>query len=184
MRIAAVRVRELEGTVARIEQQVTDAARTAEEAQQRLARATDELDNLRNRHHTAALAVANHEKDLERTRERVKALGEAHEGRVSERSELLAELESLTAERARLDQSLTAARQARVTSQRALDALALRLGSASRDLQRLETSATERRVEHSGRAEQRDRVKGGHERAAAAIAETVQWIERRARGRP
>ena len=32
------------------------------------------VDNLRNRHHTAALAVANHEKDLERTNERMKAL--------------------------------------------------------------------------------------------------------------
>jgi chromosome segregation protein len=172
-------VRELEVTVARIEQEVADAQRDASQAQERLAVAADELDNLRNRHHTAALAVANHEKDLERTRERVKALGEAHEGRVSERSELLSEVESLNSERGRLDQSLTASRAARVTRQRALDALALRLGSAARDLQRLETSATERRVEHAGRAEQRDRVKGGHERAQAAIAETVQWIERR-----
>ena len=49
----------------------------------------------------AALAVANHEKDLERSRERVKALGEAHEGRVVERSEILAESEALTEERER-----------------------------------------------------------------------------------
>jgi len=49
----------------------------------------------RNRHHTAALAVANHEKDLERTRERVKATLEAQEGRVTERSECLSEVESL-----------------------------------------------------------------------------------------
>jgi chromosome segregation protein len=178
--LARVReVRELEVTVGQIEQQVADAQRQATQAQEHLAQATDELDNLRNRHHTAALAVANHEKDLERTRERVKALGEAHEGRVSERSELLSELESLGSERARLDQTLTASRQARVNGQRALDALALRLGSAARDLQRLETTATERRVEHSGRAEQRDRLKGGHERAVAAIAETVDWIQRR-----
>ena len=57
------------------------------------------LDGLRgaDQYRTAALAVANHEKDLERTRERVKALGEAREGRVEERSELVAEAEALLA---------------------------------------------------------------------------------------
>ena len=46
--------------------------------------------------------MANHEKDLERTRERVKALGESHEGGVVERSSILAESEALVEEAARL----------------------------------------------------------------------------------
>jgi chromosome segregation protein len=172
-------VRDLSEEVARIEARVRQEHEAHREAQQVLARSSDELENLRNRHHTAALAVANHEKDLERTRERVKALGEAHEGRVSERGDLLAEVESLTAERARLEQSLTASRQERLGSQRALDALGLRIGSAARELQRLETAATEQRVEHAGRAERRDRLASAYERARSGAQETADWIQRR-----
>jgi chromosome segregation protein len=123
--------------------------------------------------------VANHEKDLERTRERVKALGEVHEGRTAERSEILAEIESLTAEHTRLESSLEDVRDDRAKHQRELDTLALRAGSCGRELNRLETIATERRVEHAGRSEKCDRLRSSHERAVAAVAETREWIERR-----
>jgi chromosome segregation protein len=178
--IARVReVRDLEREVAELEIRVRTEEGEHREAEEALARASDELENLRNRHHTAALAVANHEKDLERTRERVKALGEAHEGRVSERGGILAELESLASERTRLEQTLVTTRQQRGEGQRSLDALGLRLGSASRELQRLETSATELRVEHSGRSERRDRLRTAHERAGEGIAGSTDWIQRR-----
>jgi chromosome segregation protein len=178
--IARVReVRDLDQEVAAIEARVRTEQAGHREAEEHLARASDELENLRNRHHTAALAVANHEKDLERTRERVKALGEAHEGRVSERGGILAELESLASERTRLSETLAGARQERVEGQRALDALGLRLGSSSRELQRLETTATELRVEHAGRSERRDRLRTAHQRAGDAVSETTNWIQRR-----
>ena len=172
-------VRELTVEVADLDRQVADAEAANQELESQLARAADELDNLRNRHHTAALAVANHEKDLERTRERVKTLGEAHEGRTVARSEILAEIESLTEEHARLERSLEDVRDNRASRQRELDALALQLGSCGRELNRLETIATERRVEHAGRAEKCDRLRSIHERAVAAVAETGEWIERR-----
>jgi chromosome segregation protein len=172
-------VRELTVEVAGLDRQVADAESANQAAEAALARAADELDNLRNRHHTAALAVANHEKDLERTRERVKALGEVHEGRTAERSEILAEIESLTEEHARLERSLEDVRGDRAKCQRELDALALRAGSCGRELNRLETIATERRVEHAGRSEKCDRLRSIHERAVAAVAETTEWIERR-----
>ncbi len=172
-------VRELTVEVADLDRQVAEAENSNRDVEAQLARAADELDNLRNRHHTAALAVANHEKDLERTRERVKTLGEAHEGRTIERSEILAETDSLTEEHARLERTLEGVRDDRVNRQRELDALALRLGSCGRELTRLETIATERRVEHAGRAEKRDRLRSIHERAIAAVAETREWIDRR-----
>ena len=172
-------VRELTVEVADLDRQVADAESANQDVEAQLARAADELDNLRNRHHTAALAVANHEKDLERTRERVKALGEAHEGRTAERSEILAEIESLAEEHARLERSLEDVRDDRAKRQRELDALALRVGSCGRELNRLETIATERRVEHAGRSEKCDRLRSIHERAVAAVAETREWIERR-----
>jgi chromosome segregation protein len=172
-------VRELTVEVADLDRCVADAESANRDAEEQLARAADELDNLRNRHHTAALAVANHEKDLERTRERVKTLVEVHEGRTAERSEILAEIESLTAEHARLESSLEDVREDRAKRQRELDALALRVGSCGRELNRLETIATERRVEHAGRSEKCERLRSSHERAVAAVAETREWIERR-----
>ena len=65
-------VRELEDEVARTTAEATRREEAHAAADRALEAATQELENLRNRHHTAALAVANHEKDLERTEERVK----------------------------------------------------------------------------------------------------------------
>jgi len=172
-------VRELETLVAALEAEVEECEREHREAELGLARASDELDNLRNRHHTAALAVANHEKDLERTRERVKAIGEAQEGRVAERSEFLAEVEALESERERLASVLSESRDERIRRQRELDALGLQIGSAGRELSRLEAVVTERRVQHDTRLEARDRLKGTLERARSALEETREWIERR-----
>src|SRR5262249_36274403 len=71
------------------------------------------------------------------------------------------------------------ARGERSEQQRLLDALALRIGSAGREVSRLEAIATERRVEHGGRAAQRDRLHAARERAAASLAEAETWIARR-----
>ncbi len=174
-------VRDLTTEVERLDRDVSERDAAFQRADAQLTRAVEELDNLRNRHHTAALAVANHEKDLERTRERVKALGEAHEGRVAERSEILAETEALATERARLEQVLEEATASRAQCQRDLDGLVLRVGSVGRELNRLETIATERRVEHAGRSEKCDRLRAIHQRATAAVQETREWIERRER---
>jgi chromosome segregation protein len=172
-------VRELTAEVAELEAEVAERQREHREAELALARTSDELENLRNRHHTAALAVANHEKDLERTRERVKAMGEAQEGRVTERSECLAEVESLGIERERLAAVLSAAREERIGRQRALDALALEIASARRELSRLEAVVTECRVQHASRLEARDRLQRALERARGAANETQDWIARR-----
>ena len=174
-------VRELTLEVERLDREVSERDVAFQAADAELTRAAEELDNLRNRHHTAALAVANHEKDLERTRERVKALGEAYEGRVAERSEILAETESLAAERTRLERLLEEAGADRAQRQRDLDGLVLRVGSSGRELNRLETIATERRVEHAGRSEKCDRLRAIHQRATAAVQETRDWIDRRER---
>jgi chromosome segregation protein len=175
--LARVReVRDLEQEMADLDARAAACEAAHADAEGGVADAADELENLRNRHHTAALAVANHEKDLERTRERVKALGEAQETRVIERSEILGELAALTEERERLTTLLDASRRERVEKQRGLDALNLRIGSAGREVTRLETVATERRVEHAGREEKRDRLRRAHERAATAERETREWI--------
>ncbi len=172
-------VRELEREVTDLDLEVEERGRAHREAETALSRASDELENLRNRHHTAALAVANHEKDLERTRERAKALGQVQEGRAAERSELLAELEALAEERARLNQQLEATRHNRSERQRELDALGLRVGSLGREVTRLESGATELRVQLAGRAERCERLRSARHRAETSAAETREWIARR-----
>jgi chromosome segregation protein len=174
-------LRELEQEVATLAQHLGLVVAEHAESDAASARAADELDNLRNRHHTAALAVANHEKDLERVRERVKATFEAHEGRVSERSDLVAESEALETEIGTLGQRLEELRAARASCQRELDALSLRIGEASREVARNDATLTERRVAHAARAEKRDRLAEVRARAAAAAEESQQWIGRRER---
>jgi chromosome segregation protein len=143
------------------------------------ARTSDEVDNLRNRHHTAALAVANHEKDLERIRERAKSLLESIEGRREERAALVAAGEAVAAELDRIDAQLVEARSARLTRQRALEEAALRIGTASREVARLEAHAAEQRVAHGSRAERRERLASELERLVGSMGETREWIERR-----
>ncbi len=172
-------VRELELEVAALDAELSSLALVDERAQAELARAGAELDNLRNRHHTAALAVANHEKDLERTRERLKAIGTAQETRTSERADWIEDSQRAVAEIERLEATLVQAREARGQRQREQEALALRIGSAGRELSRVEAAATERRVERQGRREAHARIASAAERAIAQVDEARLWIRRR-----
>lgn len=172
-------VRELEREVAQLDSATEALSQRRAEAESALQSAAEELDNLRNRHHTAALAVATREKDLERTQERVKALDEAQQGRASERDGWLAEAEALEAEAQGLQSELAESRDLRVQRQRQLDALGVRAAGASRELSRLEALATEQRVQREGRAESRDRLRAGFERAAGLAEETRGWIAQR-----
>jgi chromosome segregation protein len=172
-------LRELEGEVDRLDAEVRTREMAQRAAEKASIRASDELENLRNRHHTAALAVANHEKDLERTRERVKAIGEAQEGRVAERSDLLAEVESLAAEASRLAEALTQDREERTRRQHEIDALGVRISSSLREVTRLQAVVSERRVEHAGRVEKCDRLRQARDRAATTLQETRDWMNRR-----
>lgn len=174
-------IRDLESEVANLDAEVEVRETKLREAEAAHSRAADELDNLRNRHQTAALAVAHREKDLERTCERVKALSESQETQVAERSGMQGRRDELVGDRARRAQELEEARLQRANRQRDLDALLLRLSSAVREASRRDVVATERRVEHGGRVERRDRLAMGLERGRAAIRETGDWIAQRER---
>ena len=172
-------VRELEQEVTELDRGVAlrEAARVAAELEE--AAANDERENLRNRHHTAALAVANHEKDLERTRDRVKTLAVAHDGRVAERAELVDEAEQRALEAQRLGGALEETRRERSERQRGLEALVLRMGQAGRELAREQAALAARRVEHASRLERRDALREAERRARTGARETKDWIERR-----
>jgi len=174
-------VRELECEVASLSEQVEAAESCYQRAETALTAAGEKLDNLRNRQHTAVLAVASHEKDLERSSERVKALGEVQEGRVAERSELLAESEALAEEYERIQRLLEGARGERAVRQREVDAVGLRISSAGRDVTRLESRLTELRIAQASRVEMRSQLEDRAERARGSQDETGEWIGRRER---
>ncbi len=174
-------VRELDSEVVQLAGALQSAEQADIDAETAQQRASEELDNLRNRHHTAALALANHEKDLDRTRERVKVLGEAQEGRVAERSEMLTESESLGGEREQLELQIERLRGDRANKQRHLDSLGLQISSAGREVSRLDTRVTELRVTHNARVETRNRLGDTVGRANQSVQETGEWIERRER---
>jgi chromosome segregation protein len=174
-------VRELKVEVSQIALQLKAVEQTHMAAEVTLQRSGEELDNLRNRHHTAALALANHEKDLDRNRERVKSLGEAREVRVAERSGLLDESESLGGEQDQLAERVEELRAERVSGQRKLDSLGLQISSAGREVSRLDTRVTELRVSHNARIESRNRLEETVSRADQSLSETGEWIERRER---
>jgi chromosome segregation protein len=172
-------VRELEVEVAQLDL-VADQARADQvSAETGLARAGEELENLRNRHHTAALAVANHEKDLERSTEKVKRIGEAKETRVAERSDLQGEQESVGEELIRLEVQIEERRQERESSQRNVDAVGLQISSAGRELSRRESKVAELRVAYRARDDHRLRLRETATRAEQSERETRTWIERR-----
>ena len=172
-------VRELEVEVARLQESATAATTAKQLAETALARVGEELENLRNRHHTAVLAVANHEKDLERSTEKVKRIGEAKQSRVAERSDLLGEHESVVEELARLKVQIEQRREERDVSQRDVDALGLQISSAGRELSRRESRVAELRVAYRARDEVRLRLRETATRAEQTERETREWIERR-----
>jgi chromosome segregation protein len=172
-------VRELEVEVARLEMSADEKRASLEAAELRLERTGEELENLRNRHHTAALAVANHEKDLERSAEKVKRIGEAQQSRAAERSDLLGEQTAVGDELSSLERTIEDRRRERDESQRALDALGLRISSAGRELSRRESRVAELRVAYRTRDEHRRRLRETATRAEQSERETRVWIERR-----
>ncbi|MBW2315086.1 MAG: chromosome segregation protein SMC [Deltaproteobacteria bacterium] len=178
--LARVReVRELEMELKALDAEMARQGEAHSEAEAAAARGTDEVENLRNRHHTAALAVANHEKDLERTRERVKSISEVHAGRVEERARLLGETENLEGEGQRLGLTITDTAVTKADMQRGLDELNLQIGSAGREAARREQTVTERRVVHGSRVEKRDELVESLARTRAALSEARGWIARR-----
>ncbi|MDG2332606.1 MAG: chromosome segregation protein SMC [Myxococcota bacterium] len=172
-------VRELQAEVERLSLEVKQFESSHANAMAELESANQELDNMRSRQHTAAMAVATQEKDLERASERGKALGEARESRVAERADLLSESQFLAEEQVVLQGQLEAWSDERGQRQSAFDALGLRIGSLGRELGRRQTRLTELKVAHNNRIEGRDRLQEQVSRFDGSTRETAEWIGRR-----
>ncbi len=178
--LARVReVRELSVEVAALGQALQQQTIASRDAEGELAMLADEVDRLRSRLHNAELAVANCEKDLERTRERGKALGKLREGRASEREQLVSEGGGIQEETARLHASLAAWKQERDMRQTQLDELLTRIGVAAHELAQKQEVLTECRIGQDARLETQRRTEQVLARTQATAQETREWIARR-----
>jgi len=169
----------LEGELERARATAAAAVRAAEAAAAEQIRASEAVEHLRSRYHTAALAAANLEGSLARARDRAKSLRELRERGCEEREVLLQESGSVVEEIARLRGGFEVAQKERLEYQRALDAASVRVSGAGREVSRHEAVVTELRVEHSGRAELRERLLTARDRLERQLAEARGWIERR-----
>lgn len=172
-------VRELESELMALEFEVKGREDERTSAEALALAASNELDAVRTRHHAAVLALAGHEKDLERARDRVESLGAAHESRVAEQARLAAEAAEIEAERARIEEDLLGAREGHGLRQQALDDSAARLGDAGRSLADAQSALSACRVEHATRVEKREGQLEAARRADMTARETEEWIARR-----
>ncbi len=172
-------VRDLEIELEELEREVSVCESALEEAEHEAASIADQVENLRNRHHTAALAVASHEKDLEQSRDQLKAIGEAQEDHVAARASLLSELEGNEQESRDLEAVLFTTRQERSARQNELDKLGVQIGSASRELGRMNSIVTESRVQQRNRFDIKQRVEGTLSVTQNGVDELRRWIEQR-----
>lgn len=172
-------IRELEAQAGALDAEVEELSTACAAAESAQVAAMDALDNLRNRYHTAALAVAGHEKDLDRTRERVKTLSEAQEGHAAQRSDALGENERVLLEIQRIQEELAEARERETTCQSRLEEMGLSIGAAGRECSRLEASAASLRTQHATRAESGRRLAAQLARVQEGIADLQGWIRER-----
>ncbi|MFP6563589.1 MAG: chromosome segregation protein SMC [Myxococcota bacterium] len=174
-------LRELESEVNSLTIRVREAEAAHRDAEAEWIRVGQELDNFRNRHHTAALAVANREKDLERSTERMKTLGDVQEARGADRSALFEEGTQMADERESLLVEITTLREQRTTGQREVDTIVLRAGSKARESMRLESRLAESRAALQARRESHERLGETTAHAETALRDTREWIARRER---
>ena len=151
-------------------------ARAALERESSLER---DLENTRSRYHSAELAVLQHEKDLERARERKKAAVDSLGGSRSGKAGVLDEIErvdgEITTHRARAEEVV----HERGEVERQVQGVAAEIDERARSVERVERSLIARQMELASLRERRDQLASAHERVQTALRETEDWIRRR-----
>ena len=138
-----------------------------------------ELENTRNRRHTAELAVVNLEKDLERAQERTKNVSEVVEQHRAGKADLLGEIERVVAERDQAVNRLSSIGTERGGAERERESVGHELASAQRELERLEQRLIQARVELAEVGARRDQLRENRQRLEGQVEESREWIARR-----
>ena len=137
-----------------------------------------EVENGRNRAHTAELAVVNLEKDLERMRERAKeAFGSVEEHRAG-KATLVSQLDRVNEEHATQGQRLGAIERERAQVDSQSDELRTQIAALTRERERLEQRLVQARIELAELGARRDQSQETRDRLQAAVDEGREWITR------
>ena len=172
-------IRRLEGELADLEPLCATLAAELAAVTSRVEGFEREIENTRNRRHTAELAVVNVEKDLERMRERGKHALESLEQHRAGKHALLSQLEQVAEdrERALARRGDLAQERARAESGRA--ELSVQLQQLARDLERVEQRVVQARIELAELGARRDQETRARDRLQASVEDGRSWLSRR-----
>jgi chromosome segregation protein len=172
-------IRRLQEQLEVLERSVHDLEVAVAEESARVAELGRELDNARSRRHTAELAVVNLDKDLERSRERGKAVSEVVEQHRVGKAGLQDEIERMQRDsesaRVRLESIGREGAEAETSRER----LAGEASSLQRGLERVEQRLVQARVELAELGGRRDQLRETRDRLQEQTDEAREWIERR-----
>ncbi len=138
-----------------------------------------EIENTRNRRHTAELAVVNIEKDLERMRERGKFAQESLEQHRSGKHALLAQVEQISEERERALARRSEFAQERSRAESARAELQVQLQQLARELERAEQRVVQARIELAELGARREQETQVRDRLQIAVEDARAWLGRR-----
>ncbi|MEE8556422.1 MAG: chromosome segregation protein SMC [Myxococcota bacterium] len=137
------------------------------------------IENTRSRYHAAELAVLQHEKDLERARERKKVAFESVETARVEKAQVADERDRLENELMELRDRAGSVNRDRTGVEREAEGHSTEIQERSLSLERGERALVERQVELASLRERRDQLGAGHDRVRNALREAEEWIRRR-----
>ncbi len=149
------------------------------ECSNRVKELGEEIENARNRGHTAELVVVNLEKDLERLRERTKEALESVEARRSGKSTLVSQLDRAGEERQGHVRRLEGIERERAGVQAQEEELRGQIAALSRERERIEQRLVQARVELAEIGARRDQFQEARDRLQASVDEAQKWIGRR-----
>ncbi|MEX2207518.1 MAG: chromosome segregation protein SMC [Myxococcota bacterium] len=138
-----------------------------------------EIENTRNRRHTAELAVVNIDKDLERMRERGKYAQESLEEHRSGKHALLAQIEQVGCERERAVARKSELAQERGRTESSRSELQIQLQQLARELERAEQRVVSARIELAELGARSEQATQARDRLQTAVEDARAWLARR-----
>ena len=172
-------IQQLERELEQLEQRSAELERATTGEIQRVAELAGEIENTRNRHHTAELAVVNLERDLERMRERGKEAIEFVQEHRGLRQQLGGQLERVASDRTQLEERAVVIVRERAETERAREDLAGEIASLTRELERSERRLVQYRVELAEVTARREQLGETEARLHNSVGEGRDWLRRR-----
>jgi chromosome segregation protein len=172
-------VRRLEEELCKLEARSIELEAATLTESKRCAELAGEVENTRNRHHTAELAVVNLEKDLERVRERAKEAAQWIHDHRALKDQLNLQVERVARERQEGESRLGVMGQERTRVESGRAEISAEITGLGREIERLERRLVQYRVELAELTARRDQLGDRQERLQNAVRDAREWLSRR-----